>query len=199
MTLAPRLRWPQLAVAAVAAAAAIALAVALTPGRAPSQAHGSGHFPNVGSLPTPPGTGSSGSVPAFIPPGRDPSAASVAKAMLAAFNATASYLVVWTSVGYTNGHLSSTSRFWNWPTVPVPGQLEYTRSSYSFRAVAGVKGTAIKREGIGYTTVVPPPSRYGQNAYAGRRQSPLSVAIRHAGIQAQRSPGCWARDQPERG
>lgn len=166
VALVPRPRWPQLAVAAVAAAAAIALAVALTPGRAPSQAHGSGHFPNVGSLPTPPGTGSPGSVPAVIPPGRDPSAASVAKAMLAAFDATASYLVVWTSVGYTNGHPSGTSRFWNWPAVPVPGQLEYTRSSYSFRAVAGVKGTGIKREDIGYTTVVPPPSRYGQNAYA---------------------------------
>jgi hypothetical protein len=87
--------------------------------------------------------------------------------MLAAFDTTASYLVVWTAADYNKGHPAGTSRFWNWPAVPVPGQLEYTRSSYRLPAVGRAKGTGIKlTQDIGYTTVVPPPSQYGQNAYA---------------------------------
>ena len=161
---APRPRWwPQLAVAAAAAGTAIALAVALTPGSAPVRAR----LPDLAAPPSPLGGVPTGSAPPVVSPGRHPSAASVAKTMLAALDATASYLVVWTSVGYTKGHPSGTSMFWNWPAVPVPGQLEYTRTSYGLPAAGRSEGTgAGLTEDIGYTTVVPPPSRYGQNAYA---------------------------------
>ena len=172
--LAPRLRWPQLAVAATAAAA-IALAVVLTPGSAPVRAHGPSQFPSLGALPSPPGTVSPGSVPPAVSPGRDPSTASVGKAMLAAFNATAGYLVFQTSDDFTKGHQAGTSRSWNWPAVPTPGRLEYTRRSYNYHAVAGVKGTGKLTEDVGYTTVVPPPSRYGQNADA------RVIVVCHAG------------------
>jgi hypothetical protein len=164
--LAPRLRWPQLTVAVAAAVTAIVLAVVLTPGSAPVRTHGSSRFPNIGSLPSPPGTGSSGAVPP-VAPGHDPSTASVAKAMLAAFNATAGDLILETDADFTKGSLSDSSQFWSWPAVPDPGQLEYMRSSYSQPAVGGAKGAGIKlTEDIGYTGVVPRPSRYAQNTYA---------------------------------
>jgi hypothetical protein len=158
------LRWPQLAVAAAAATTAVVLAVVLTPGSASVQGHGSVVFPPIGSLPSQPGTMSPGSLPAVVSPGRQPPAVMVAKAMLAAFNATASYLVDWTAADYTKGRPAGTTRFWSWPAEPSPGQVEYTRSFYSYPAVG--RGGHKLTEDIGYTAVVPRPSRYGQNSYA---------------------------------
>ncbi len=165
--LAQWLRWPQLAVAVAAAATAIVLAAVLVPGSAPVRAHGSSQFPNIGSLPSPPGAVSPGTAPPIAAPGHDPSTASVAKAMLAAFSATAGDVVVETEADFTNGSLSDSSQFWSWPAVPNPGQLEYMRSSYSQPAVGSAKGAGIRlTEDIGYTGVVPRPSRYAQNTYA---------------------------------
>jgi hypothetical protein len=159
-----RLWWPQLAVAVAAAAAATVLAVVLTPGSAPVKGHGSVVFPPIESLPSQPGTVSPGSLPAVVSPGREPPTVLVAKAMLAAFNATTSYVVVTTTADYAKGHPAGTTRVWSWPAEPSPGQVEYMRSFLSY--------SAAEREGhqlfedIGYTAVVPRPSRYGQNSYA---------------------------------
>jgi hypothetical protein len=150
------LRWPQLAVAAVAAATAMALALILTPGSAPVSAPAV--FGPPGALPSEPGTASSGSPTVIAPvsPGRAPSTVLVANAMVAAFSAAADNLVFETAAGFTKGHLSGTTRLWNWPATPIPGKLEYARQSYRLFALGRTAGTRILRaEDIGYTTVVP--------------------------------------------
>jgi hypothetical protein len=154
--------WARLAVvAAVAAAAAVTLA--LTLGGSPSRSGGPDAFP---ALPNPPV--SAGGAPVVVSPGPHPSSASLAKAMLTAFNAAADDLAYQTVAYITSGHLTQTDRTWSWPAVPSPGQLEYTRDAWSAiprgasEATASVKLT----QENGYTTVVPHPSRYGQNEQA---------------------------------
>jgi hypothetical protein len=161
MTLRPG--WARLAVAAAVAATAAAVTLALTLGGSPSRSGGPGVFP---ALPNPPV--SAGGAPVVVSPGRHPSSASLAKAMLTAFNAAADDLAYQTAAYVTSGHLTQTDRTWSWPAVPGPGQLEYARDAWSAiprgasEATASVKLT----EDDGYTTVVPHPSRYGQNEQA---------------------------------
>jgi len=174
-----RLGWPQLAVGAAAAVTAMALALALTPGGSPTQTRGLDQLPAAGSLPSPPAGASSGGPLAVAPPGHHPSPASLAKAMLTAFNATADDLAYETTAGFKAGHLIQTDRTWSWPAVPSPGQVQYLRDAFSAiprgapQATASVKLT----EDTGYTTVTPHP--YGQKeparfitvCYAGTGQT----------------------------
>ena len=159
-----RLQWPQLAVTGAVATTAMVLAIVLTLGSAPVQAHRPAVFPPIASLPSQPETASPGG-PAVMSPSRAPSSVLVAEAMLAAFNATADDLVFETSAGFTKGHLSGTTRLWNWPATPIPGKLEYARESYRFLAVGRAQGTrTLRAEDLGYTTVVPRSSA-ALNAY----------------------------------
>ncbi len=153
----------RLAVATAAAVTATAVTLALTLGGSPSRPSGPHAFP---VLPDPPV--SAGGAPIAVSPGPHPSSASLAKAMLTAFNAAADDLAYQTAAYVTAGHLTQADRTWSWPAVPSPGQLEYARDAFSAiprgasRATASVKLT----EDDSYTTVVPRPSKYGQNEHA---------------------------------
>ena len=152
----PRLQWPQRAVTGAVAATAMVLAIVLTLGSAPVQAHRPAVFPPIASLPGQPGTASPGGAPVAMSPSRVSSSVLVAEAMLAAFNATADDLVFETTAGFTKGHLSGTTRVWNWPATPITGKLEYARVSYRFLAAGRAQGTTILRaEDLGYTIVAP--------------------------------------------
>jgi hypothetical protein len=161
--LTPRLGWPQLAVGAAAAVTAAAVTLALTLGGSPGRTSVPDVFP---ALPNPPA--SAGGPPVVVSPGHDPSAASLAKAMLTAFNASAGALAYETVADFRAGHLIQTNRTWSWPAVPSPGQVQYTRDAFSAiprgasQATASVKLT----EDTGYTTIVPRPSPYLQNEHA---------------------------------
>ena len=88
--------------------------------------------------------------------------------MLTAFNAAASDLAYETVAYFRTGHLMQTDRSWTWPAVPSPGQVQYARDVYSAIPRGASEATAPVKltEDTGYTTVVPSPSRYGQNEYA---------------------------------
>jgi hypothetical protein len=147
----------------VAGAAAAVMATVVTLGGSPSRTGGPDVFP---ALPNPPA--SAGGLPVVVSPGRDPSAASLARAMLTAFNAAADDLAYETTAGFKAGQLIQTDRTWSWPAVPSPGQLQYVRDTFSAiprgasEATASVKLT----EDTGYTTVVPHPSQYLQKEHA---------------------------------
>jgi hypothetical protein len=159
----PRLGWSQLAVGAAAAVTAAAVTLALTLNGSPSGSGGADVFP---ALPNPPA--SAERPPAVVSPGRHPSSASLAKAMLTAFNASADTLGYVTVAGFAKGHLIQLDQWWTWPAVPSPGQVEYVRDAFSQipQGVPEAKGSVKLTEDDGYTTVVPRPSRFGQNEQA---------------------------------
>jgi hypothetical protein len=157
-----RLGWPQLAVGAAAVVAALAVALPLALGASPHRTGGPEVLP---ALPNPPA--SAGLPPVVVSPGRHPSSASLARAMLTAFNASADALAHVTVASFTAAHLIQLDQWWSWPAVPSPGQVEYVRDTYSqvpippgaSKATGSVKLT----EDDSYTTVVPRPSLYSQN------------------------------------
>jgi hypothetical protein len=163
-------------VGAAAAVTAAAVTLALTLGGSPSHTGGPDVFP---ALPNPPA--SAGGLPVVVSPGHHPSATSLARAMLTAFNAVGDDLAYETVAGLRAGQLIQADRTWSWPAVPSPGQLQYVRDTFSAiprgasQATASVKLT----DDTGYTTVTPHPSQYGQNeparlitvCYAGTGQT----------------------------
>jgi hypothetical protein len=155
--------WPLLATAAAAAVTAAAVTLAVTLGGSPGRPAGPDIFP---ALPTPPA--SAESPPAAVSPGRHPSSASLAKAMLTAFNASADALQYVTVTGFRAGHLIQLDQWWSWPAVPSPGQVQYVRdaSSQIPLGASQATGSAKLTEIVGYTTIVPRPSRYEQNEQA---------------------------------
>ena len=156
----PRLGWPHLAVGAAAAAMAVALAFVLMTGGA-ARAHGAPSA--IGLLPSVAGSASPGSPGSVPPPGSHPSAASLGRAMLTAFNAAADDLVYNTVTDVTHGREVDNDQVWSWPAQPVPGQLEYVRDASSSLAPDGRLKLS---EDDAYTTVVPRPSVYGQTERA---------------------------------
>ena len=171
-----RLGWPQVIVGAAAAVTAAAVTLALTLGGSPSRTGSPDVFP---ALPNPPA--SAGGPPVIVSPGHHPSAASLARAMLTAFNAASDDLAYETTAYFRAGHLIQADRTWSWPAVPSPGQVQYVRDAFSAiprgasQAAVSVKLT----EDNGYTTVTPRPSPYGQKeparlitvCYAGTGQT----------------------------
>jgi hypothetical protein len=149
--------WPKLALCA-AALAAIAVAVPLMLGGSPSRSSG----PAFPTLPAPPT--SADAPPVVVSPGRYPSSASLAKAMLTAFNASADDLDYETSVGFRAGHMSQLDQSWSWPALPSTGQVQYIRDAFSMipRGESLATGSVKLTEDDGYTTVTPRPSPYGQ-------------------------------------
>ncbi|MGN6176383.1 MAG: hypothetical protein ACTHPS_26055, partial [Streptosporangiaceae bacterium] len=131
-----RLGWPQLAVGAAAAATAVTLA--LTLGGSPGRTGSREVFP---ALPNPPA--SAGSPPVVVSPGHHPSAGSLARAMLTAFNAAADDLAYVTRTYFgATGHLVQTDRSWSWPAVPSPGQVQYLRDAFSATPRGASQATA---------------------------------------------------------
>jgi hypothetical protein len=148
----PRPSWfprrPRLVLgAAVAAAAAAGLVIALLPGTAPS------------------GTGSMwphGAVTARLP-----SAASVGKAMLAAFNAARGDIVYATEAARDRGVVVERDQDWFWPAQPVPGQRARMRSMSTARASRTAKTLRLIEDmGFIYTTPSWPQSTmHGQMTF----------------------------------
>ena len=156
----PRLGWPQLAVGAAAVVTATAVTLALTLGGSPSRTGGPAVFPALPNSPA-----SADDPPALVSPGHDPTSASLARAMLTAFNAGADDLAYETSAYFTAaGHMTQTERTWSWPAVPSPGQLQYVRDASSAIPPGASEATAPVKliEDEGWTTVVPRPSLYLQ-------------------------------------
>jgi hypothetical protein len=163
-------------VGAAAAATAAAVTLALTLGGSPSRTGGPGVFP---ALPNPPA--SAGGPPVVVSPGDHPSAGSLAKAMLTAYNAAGADLVYVTRDYVRKGHLVQTDRSWSWPAVPSPGQVQYNRDEFSAIPRGASEATAPVKltEDASYTTITPHPSVYGQSeparlimvCYAGTGQT----------------------------
>ena len=176
-----RLGWLQLA-AGAAAAAATGVTLALTLGGSPGGTGGPDVLP---ALPNPPA--SAGGQPVVVSPGDHPSAGSLAKAMLTAYNAAGADLVYVTRDYVGKGHLVQTDRSWSWPAVPSPGQVQYNRDEFSAIPRGASEATAPVKltEDNGYTTVVPHPSRYGQ------RERARLIVVCYAGTG---QTGCgWGR------
>jgi hypothetical protein len=159
----PQLGWPQLAVGAAAMVTATAVTLTLTLGGSPNRTGGPDVFPALPNSPA-----SADGPPAVVSPGHDPTSASLARAMLTAFNAGADDLAYETVADFTAGHLTQTDRTWSWPAVPSPGQLQYMRDASSAIPRGASETTAPVKltEDTGYTTVVPRPSIYLQKEHA---------------------------------
>jgi hypothetical protein len=175
--------------------AALAVALPLTLAGSPNRT-GPEVLP---ALPNPPA--SAGLAPVVVSPGRHPSSASLAKAMLTAFNAAADAVAHVTVASFTASHLIQLDQWWSWPAVPSPGQVEYVRDAYSQIPLGKSKATGSVKltEDDSYTTVVPHPSRYGQNEQArlivvcyagtgqtgcgwGRFNTPAGTWSQHTGV-----------------
>jgi hypothetical protein len=159
-----RPRWLQLVVGAAAVVAALAVALPLTLGGSLNRTGGQEVLP---ALPNPPA--SAGLPPVVMSPGRHPSSASLAKAMLTAFSAADDDLSYVTVASFIRtGHLTQLDQWWSWPAIPSPGQVQYVRdaSSQIPPRVSEATGSVKLTEDDGYTTVVPRPSRYGQSEQA---------------------------------
>jgi hypothetical protein len=105
-------RWwrrPRLALLLTAMAAAAGLLITLLPG--------------------------SGSPRSSSPPGPAglPTAGSLGRAMLTAFNAARDDIEYSTEVGITKGVTVDVYRDWSWPAQPAPGQLQHDRTLFSQR------------------------------------------------------------------
>lgn len=191
-----RLGWPKLAVCATAVIAAVTAALALTVGGSPSRTGEPGAFP---ALPNPPA--SAGVLPVGVSPGAHPSSASLAKAMLTAFNASADDLAYETSAGFSAGHLTQLDQAWSWPALPSAGQVQYIRDAFSAIPHGASQKTASVKltEDDGYTTITPRPSPYGQSEQArlivvcyagtgqtgcgwGRFNTPAGTWSQHSGV-----------------
>jgi len=179
-----------------AAAAAAALTLALTLGGSPGRTGSPEVFP---ALPNPPA--SAGTPPVVVSPGHHPSAGSLAKAMLTAFNSAGDDLVYVTRDYFASGRLVQTDRTWSWPAVPSPGQVQYVRDAFSAipRGAAEATTPVKLTEDTSYTTVVPHPSPYLQKEHArlimvcyagtgqtgcgwGRFNTPAGTWSQHTGI-----------------
>lgn len=101
--------------------------------------------------------------------------------MLTAFDAAASDLVYVTMDYFKASHLIQADRWWGWPAITSPGQVQYVRDAFSVIPRGASEATAPVKltEDFGYTTVAPHPSRFGQKeparlitvCYAGTGQT----------------------------
>jgi hypothetical protein len=102
-------RQPRLALLLTAVAAAAGLLITLLPGSGSPRSSSS---PGPGGLPT---------------------AGSLGRAMLTAFNAARDDIEYSTEIGITKGVTVDVYRDWSWPAQPAPGQLQHDRTLFSQR------------------------------------------------------------------
>jgi hypothetical protein len=124
------------------------------------------------------------------PPGL-PSATSVAKAMLTAFDSAGGDVEYETQTGFVNGALVDVYRTWTWPAQPVPGQRQLSRTLVSGRspASAAVKLTEDK----GVEAVTPPR---GVNTLRGQVTMVCFLGSGQTGCgygNRDTLPGTWSR------
>jgi hypothetical protein len=112
-------RQPRLALALAATAAAAGLVITLLPGSATPR-------PGSGSRP--------GSMPGGPPREAGlPTAASLSRAMLTAFNAARDDIAYATQTGVTKGVTVGVYRMWSWPAQPSVGQQQRLRTVFAER------------------------------------------------------------------
>jgi hypothetical protein len=176
----PVRRWwrrPRLALSLAAAAAAAGLVITLLPG---STSPRSGSRPGQATLP-----GSS--------PGQAglPSAASVGRAMLAAFNGVTDDIEYTTLTGVTKGVTVTVYRDWSWPAQPAPGQEQVDRTVFAERTPQVPALTVIEDNAVGYTTpragVQTVRGQVTMVCYAGTGQTGCGSG------QTQTPPGTWSQ------
>jgi hypothetical protein len=167
--LAPWRPRPRLILSIAAAAAAAALAIALLPG---AGSPGSGRNPR----PALPGL---------------PTTASVAKAMLTAFDSVSGDVEYATETGITHGATVDVYQTWSWPAQPVAGQRQIDRTLFSEPSPGS---PAVKQaEDLQQDFVTPPAS-----ADTTRGQVTM-VCFRGTGQTAcgwgdtNTAPGTWSR------
>jgi hypothetical protein len=198
------------AVGAVAVVAAMAVALPLILSGSPSRTDGQNVLPG---LPNPPA--SADVPPVVVSPSGQLSSASLGKVMLTAFDASADQLAYWTVAGYRAGHLIQLDQSWIWPAGPSSGQVQYIRdaSSQIPLGASQTTGSVKLTEDDGYTTVVPRPSRYGQDeqarlivvCYAGTGQTgcgwgsfdtPAGTWSEHTGVMpyVEYAPSAWTNE-----
>jgi hypothetical protein len=163
--LAPWRRGPRLILSIGAAAAVAALVIALLPGARP------------GRIPRPASSGL-------------PTATSLAKAMLTAFDSVSSDVEYETQTGIVHGATVDVYRTWSWPAQPVPGQRQVGRTLFSGTSPAGSAVKLIEDRQVAFVT---PP-----DAGAARGQVTM-VCFRGSGEtgcgygQANTPAGTWSR------
>lgn len=115
----PWWRRPRLVLSLAATAAAAGFVITLLPGSAPAH---SGRGPRPASVP-----GNSPSRAGL------PTAASVSRAMLTAFNAARDDIAYETETGVTKGVTVDVYRMWSWPAQPAVGQQQLLRTVFAER------------------------------------------------------------------
>ena len=166
--LAPWRRGPRLILSIGAAAAAAALAIALLP-----------LLPDVGP----------GGITRAVSSGL-PTATSVAKAMLTAFDSVSSDVEYETQTGMVHGAAVDVYRTWSWPAQPVPGQRQVGRTLFSGTSPTGSTVKLIEDRQVAFVT---PP-----DAGAARGQVTM-VCFRGSGQTgcgwgpANTPAGTWSR------
>ena len=155
---------PRLILSVAAAAVAAALAIALLPG--------------------------AGRIPRPAAPGL-PTATSVAKAMLTAFDSVSGDVEYQTQAGFTGGTTADVYRTWSWPAQPVPGQRQISRTLFSGRSPAS---PAVKlTEDMQVAFVTPPP---GAITTRGQVTMVCFLGSGQTGCgygQKNTRPGTWSR------
>jgi len=100
-------------------------------------------LPGAGARPAPPGL---------------PAAASVAKAMLTAFETVSGDVEYETQTGTVHGAVTDVYRSWSWPAQPVPGQRQLERTLLSGRSPASPVVKLTEDRGV---SLVTPPAGVG--------------------------------------
>jgi len=124
------------------------------------------------------------------PPGL-PSATSVAKAMLTAFESVSGDVEYETETSSNHGVTVDVYRSWSWPAQPAPGQRELHRTLYSARSPASAAVKPV--EDRGFDVVNPPGSvRGGQGqvtmvCFSGSGQTGCGF------LQRDTRAGTWSR------
>ena len=163
-------RWwrrPRLVVSVVMAAAATGLVITLLPGST---------SPRPGSSPSHAGL---------------PSAASVGRAMLTAFNGVTGDIEYTTQTGINKGVTADVYRTWSWPAAPAPGQWQVQRTLFSQRTPQVPVLTLNEDNAVAYTTpragVQTVRGRVTMVCYSGTGQTGCGFG------PTQTSPGTWSQ------
>ena len=174
-------RWwrrPRLALCLAVAAAAAGLVIILVPAST---------SPRPGSRPGPAALPGSAASHAGLP-----SAVSVGRAMLTAFNGVTGDIEYTTETGGTKGVTTTVYRMWSWPAAPAPGQWQVERTLFAQRTTKVPALTMTEDNAVAYTTpragVQTLRGRVTMVCYAGTGQTGCGFG------QTQTSPGTWSQD-----
>ncbi len=124
-------------------------------------------------------------------PSRLPSATSVAKAMLTAFDSVSGDVEYETQTGFNHGALVDVYRTWSWPAQPVPGQRQLGRTRFS--GISPHSAAVKLTEDTGVETVTPPRGvgmtrgQVTMVCFAGSGQTGCGYGNRNT------LPGTWSR------